>query len=76
MPIAVVVADSQPHACLLLAILTVAHTAHSTFLAKCSVVVVHEQQAGARVAGNIDVGPAIVVEIRGNRSQAVVDARA
>ena len=37
--------------------------------------VVHEQQAGAGVAGHIDVRPSIVVEIAGHHGEAVVAAR-
>jgi hypothetical protein len=72
---AVIVADGQSHACLFLAVLAIGNAAHSAFFAECAVVVVHEEQAGTGVAGDIDVRPSIVVEIAGNRGQAVVAAR-
>ncbi len=37
--------------------------AHQGFFAKCAVVVVHEQQARSGIAGDEDVGPAVVVRV-------------
>jgi hypothetical protein len=38
-------------------------------------VVVTEQQAGSGIAGHIDIRPAVVIEIRGNRREAVSSVR-
>ena len=40
-------------------------------LGECAVVVVAEEQAGRGVAGHVDVGPAVVVEIGGDGGQSV-----
>ena len=63
MAVEVVVADAHAHAGLLHAIVAERDTAHHAFFAKRSVMVVHEQQAGRGIAGDEDVGPAVLVEI-------------
>ncbi len=67
----IVVADAQSHAGLLHAVFVQGHSAFQANLGKSSVVVVFEKKAGGGVAGNIDVGPAVVVKIGGGGSHAV-----
>src|SRR6516164_8079035 len=71
MPIQIVVSDSHAHACLLHAIVAQGHAAQDSFLAKRSIVVVHEEQARRGVAGHVDVGPTLFFKIRSNHRHAV-----
>ena len=71
MPIQIVVSDSYAHACLLHAIVAQGHAAQDAFFAKRSIVVVHEEQAGRGIAGNVDVGPTVLVKIRSNHRHAI-----
>ena len=75
MPVGVVVADADAHAGLLAAILAERDAAQHAFLAERAVVVVHEQQAGRRIAGDVDVGPSVFVEIGGDDGHAVARRR-
>src|SRR5262249_5879900 len=61
--IAVVVADRDSHPRLLVAVVAVCATGGDSNLAESAVVVVVEEHAGLGVHGDMNVGPAIVVEI-------------
>ena len=71
MAVKIVVACSGAHPCLLLPVVTVGDSADSSFFAECAVVIVQEQEAGRRIAGHIDVRPAIVIEIDSQDSQSI-----
>ena len=69
--VGVEIADADTHAGLLLAILIQRHAALQTALGERAVVVVAEQQAGRRVARDVDIGPAVAIEIGGHGGQRV-----
>ena len=62
----VVVADGQPHACLFVPVLVHRHATKQSFFGKRAVTVIHEEKTRRRVTGDIDVGPAVVVEVGGD----------
>ena len=62
----IVVADAQAHARLFHAVLAQRHAALERFLAERAVVLVAEEPARGRVAGDVDVGPAVVVVVGGH----------
>src|SRR5207302_6462340 len=70
-PVQIIVADAAAHPRLLHAVVAKGHSSHYAFLAKSSVMIVHEQQTGCRVRGNVDVGPSVFVKIGGNHSHAI-----
>src|ERR1035438_5548769 len=59
----IVVAGSDAHACLRPSVFTEGDTSHQAFFAEGSVVIVHEEKSGRRIAGHIDVRPAVIVEV-------------
>ena len=65
------VADGQAHAGLLLPVLAEGDAGLEALLGEGAVVVVAEQQAGRGVAGDVDVGPAVAVEIGGGDGEGV-----
>ena len=65
------IGHSHSHARLLLTVVTVGHSAQGRLLPKSSVPVVHEEQGRRRVAGYVNVRPAIVVEIGSNDGETV-----
>ena len=67
----IVVADADAHAGLLGAVIAERDAPHDALLAKRPVVVVDEQQARRRVAGHVDVGPAVFIEVGGDDGHAV-----
>ena len=71
----IVIAHADAHSGLFLAVFAERHAAHHTLFAKSSVVVVHEKQAGSGIAGHVDIGPAIFVEIRGNHRHSVASSQ-
>src|SRR5205823_4142382 len=60
----VIIADANPHARLLHAIVAQGRTAQHAFFAKSSVTIVHEQKTWSGVASDIDVLPSVFVKIR------------
>src|ERR1019366_1414504 len=71
MTVEVVVADPNPHASLFLTVFTECNTARDPLLLEFPVMLVHEQQARSRVAGNVDVRPAVFVEVRSHHGHVV-----
>jgi hypothetical protein len=71
MPIAVVIANANPHPCLFFSIGAESDSPDDTLFPKRTVVVVHEKQAGGRVASHIDIGPAVLVEVGGDHSHPI-----
>src|SRR6185369_7787832 len=67
----IVIADADSHPGLFLAVFAKGHAAHDAFLAKCPIVIVHEQQARRGIAGDVNVGPTILVEVGGDRGHAI-----
>ena len=65
------VADAESHAGLLHAVLAERDAALQTLFGERAVVVVVKQQARGRIAGDIDVGPSVVVEIRGHGGEPI-----
>src|SRR5579883_864428 len=61
--VGVVVADAQPHARLQFAVLAQRDAAFETAFGERAVAVVAEQQAGGKVAGHVEVAPAVAIEI-------------
>ena len=70
-PVQIVVAYGDAHASLLCAVFVQRDPAFQTDLAERAIVVVPKQQAGRGIAGDVNIGPAVVVEIRRHGSQAV-----
>ena len=62
---------AKTHARLLLTILAQRHPHLETCLMKRPILLVHVQEAGCGIARHVDVGPAIVVEIRGESREPV-----
>src|SRR6266851_4353538 len=71
MSVEVVIANPDPHARLLFAIIAECNAAQNSLFAKRSVVVVHEQQTRSGIASNINVWPAVFVQISSHHSHAV-----
>ena len=69
--VAVVVSDAHAHSGLLVAILAVSASGHDRDVGESSVMIVAKKNAGLGVDGNINVRPAVVVEIRAYRSDGV-----
>ena len=67
----IVVADGDAHAGLLQAVLAQRDAALERLLAERAVVLVAEEPARRRVARDVDVGPAVVVVVRGDRRHRV-----
>ena len=74
--VAVVIGDRDAHAGLQLAVGVVSYAGRIAALFESAVVLVEIQQAGSLIAGHIEVGPAIVIEVRSHRAEAVTAARA
>ncbi len=72
--IEIVIADSQTHAGLLDAIVIQGHAGFEADLAEGAVVTIAEHPTGRGIAGDIDIGPAVVIEVRRNRGQSVAAA--
>src|SRR5438876_7937925 len=64
MSVKVIIADSHSHSCLLRAVVAESHAPQCSLFAKRSVMIVHEEQTGSRVASNVNVWPSVFVEIR------------
>src|SRR5580700_2248549 len=70
-PVRVEIANPQTHSSLLLAVLAQRDAALQTALGKSAVAIVAKQQAGRSVACDVDVGPAVAVEVGRRRSQRI-----
>src|ERR1022692_3672183 len=64
MAVQVVVADADSHARLFLPLIAQGNATLYALLFESSVVLIDEQEAGSRIASNIYVGPAVLVEVR------------
>ena len=69
--IAIVVGDGDAHSGLFLTVLAVGDAGHDGNIGEGPIVVVAEENAWLGIARNIDVGPAIVIEVGGNRGDRV-----
>src|ERR1700684_3827286 len=70
-PVRFVIANPQTHSRLLLAVLTQRNAALKTVLGKSAVAIISKLQAGRSVACDIDIGPAVAVEVRRGGSQRI-----
>src|SRR6266849_3525267 len=66
-----IIANPHAHPCLFRAIITEGHPPQYALLAKRPIMVIHEEQAGSRVASNVNVWPSVFVQIRRYHSHAV-----
>src|SRR5580693_10079211 len=71
MPVEVIVANANPHPRLFFSVIAERYPSHHSLFAKRSVMVVHEEQTGGGIASNVDVGPAIFVQIRRHDGHAI-----
>lgn len=69
--IAVVVGYRNTHPSLFMAVVVVGAAGHYRDVGECPVVIVLEQDAWLRVDSYINVGPAVVVEVVGNRGDGI-----
>ena len=67
----VVIANADSHARHLLSIATDGDSAHQAIFTKSAVMIVQKQQACGRVASHVEIGPAVIVHIEGDRCQTV-----
>ncbi len=67
----IIVANGDAHSGLFLTVFAVRNAADCAFLAECTVVIVHEQEAWGGVASKIDVRPSVVVEVASDGSEPV-----
>src|SRR5207248_3941101 len=65
------IADGEPHAGLLHPIFTQSHSALYALFAESSVAIIAKEQTRRRIAGDINIRPAVVIEIRGHGGQAI-----
>ena len=73
-PVAVVVCYGHTHACLCLAVEIVGHTGGNAALVKRAVATVAIKQTRCLITGDIEIGPAIVIEIGDNDAESVTSA--
>src|ERR1700688_4386768 len=71
-----VIGDRQSHACLHSPILVESHSCLFAYVGERSITVVVVQDVGAGIASDIDIGPAITVEVGRDRGQAVTSGSA
>ena len=71
MAVEVEVADAHSHAGLFDAVFAQGRAAFQAFLAERSVAIVHQQKAGARIASNENIRPAVIIEVGRNRGQSI-----
>ena len=72
--VAIVITDCHAHAGLLVAIFAVGASGDDRDIGESAVVIVVEQNAGLRVDRDINVRPAVVVEIVGDRGDGIARA--
>ena len=70
--VAVVIGDSGTHTGLLASVFIKRHACHYRNVGERAVAIVVVQNAGDAIAGNIDVWPAVIVEIKGRDAERVV----
>src|SRR5439155_18327408 len=70
--VGVVVAGGSAHAGLFLAVFVVGATGLHGNVGEGAILVVAEQKTGCGITGDIDIGPAVVVEITGQRGERIV----
>ena len=70
--IGVVVADGEPHASLLLPILVERDSDLQTSLGERAIAIVAEQEAGRGVAGDVNIRPAVTIEIGGDGGERII----
>src|SRR5487761_356774 len=75
MAVEIVISNPDSHAGLFHAVVVERYASQNAFFPKCSVVVVHEEQAGGRIAGDVDIRPAVFIEIGADRGHAIVFVR-
>jgi hypothetical protein len=63
-PVKVVITYPNTHSSLLHSVIAEGDPAHDACFAESAVVIVHEKQAGSRIAGDGDVRPTIFIEVR------------
>ncbi len=61
--IAIVVGDSEAHTCLFVAVVAVRAAGDDGDIRERSIVIVLQKDAGLRIDGDVDVGPAVVIKI-------------
>ena len=68
----IVISDANPHARLLGTVIAKRHAAlHAFFAERAVVVVVHVEQAWRGIGGNVDVGPAVFIEVGSDDRHAI-----
>src|SRR5690349_20077115 len=72
MAVSVVIADARAHSSLLAAILIECGPRGDGYIGKGPVMVVAVQNAGRAVAGDVDIGPAVFIEIESRYAKRVV----
>src|SRR5208337_1051331 len=75
MAVQIEVADGYSHSRFFSAVITQRHTALDSLFFECPVLLIDEQEAWCRVAGNIDVRPAVLVEVGRRDGHAVAGPR-
>src|SRR5208337_1276204 len=71
MPVEIVIANPHPHARLFFSIVTESYPPQYSFFAECSVMVVHEKQAGSGIAGDVNIRPSVFIQIRCHHGHAI-----
>src|SRR5205085_7848202 len=71
-PVPIIVADRGSHACLFTAVFVESSTRGHRHVGECAIVVVVVENARGAVAGDVDVGPAIVVKVECRNAEGVV----
>jgi hypothetical protein len=71
MPVEIIIANADSHASLFLAIVTERDAAQHTLFPKRTIMVIHKKQAGRGIASDVDIRPAILIEVRGNNGHAI-----
>src|SRR6185369_14802508 len=73
-PVAVVIADGRSHSGLFTAVFVIRGASSDRYVGERPVAVVVIKNAGSAVTGEVDVGPAIVVEVESRNAEGVVAA--
>src|SRR5262249_28948113 len=72
MAVAIVIADRRSHARLLTAVFIKGCTCRDRHIGKGSIVIVAIEDGGSAVAGDVDIGPAVFVEVQCGYAERVV----
>src|SRR5256885_5540447 len=73
--VAIVVGNRNAHAGLLMAVVAICAAGQNCDVRKCAVAIVLKKNAGLRIHGNINVRPAVIVEIVGDRGNGIAASR-